>query len=188
MIQAVIFDFYGVLALNGWQAFKAKHFAEHGDTWKEVFDLGRMVDAGLAEYDEFVRFTAAKTGEPEAAVRHELEHTLANDELLEYIRTELRPHYKLGILSNASHNVAEKIFTPEQLGLFDEVVLSHHVGLTKPHLEMYNHIVKLLDVPAGACLFVDDQERHIVGARAAGMRAVLYHGMAKFKREIVQAV
>ena len=102
-IKAVIFDLYGVLALNGWQAFKAKHFTDRVEVWDQIFEIGRKVDAGLADYDELIRFTAEEAEESEATVRYQLEHTSANDELLDYIRTDLK---RCGMILD-SH-----IFTP----------------------------------------------------------------------------
>lgn len=174
-VQAIIFDMYGVLAINGWQAFKFKHFADREDVWDKVFQLGRKVDAGIADYAELVRYTAEQTGESEATVRYQLEHTVANEALLEYIGTQLKGHYKLGILSNASSNkVIDEVFTAEQEALFDEIVLSHHVGLTKPDTRMYQAVADRLGVPVEACVFVDDQARHVHGAHDAGMQALVY--------------
>ncbi|MEJ0073284.1 MAG: HAD-IA family hydrolase [Candidatus Saccharibacteria bacterium] len=182
MIKAVIFDLYGVLALNGWQAFKTKHFTDREDVWTEVFKLGRKVDAGQADYTELIRFTAEQTGESEATVRYQLEHTVVNRELLSYIRTELKPRYKLGILSNASTNkVIDELFMPEDEALFDAIVLSHHVGLTKPQAEMYHAIAARLRLRPAECLFVDDQERHAAGAEYAGMRALVYTDLPALK-------
>jgi len=184
-MKAIIFDLYGVLALNGWQAFKAKHFSDREHIWDEVFQLGRKVDAGLAGYDELISFTAEQTGESETAVRYQLEHTLPNEMLLGYIRTDLKPYYKLGVLSNASSNkVIDQIFTPEDEALFDVLVLSHHTGLTKPDVRMYHTVSGRLDVEPAECLFVDDQERHVAGARAAGMQAVVFTGIADLKKHI----
>ena len=184
MAKAIIFDFYGVLALNGWQAFKELHLSERPDVWNQVFELGRQVDAGLKSYDELIAFTAEQTNQPERVVRHQLEHTVPNDPLLEYIRITLKPHYKIGILSNAGTNVVERIFTDEQQDLFDTIVLSHHVGYTKPQLEMYQVVATRLDADVTDCLFIDDQERHVTGARDAGMQAVVYTNLAELRQYI----
>lgn len=186
MVQAVIFDLYGVLAINGWQAFKAAHFAEREDVWDQIFQLGRQVDAGLTDYAELVRFTAQASGETEEMVRYQLEHTVANAELLDYIRTDLKGRYKLGVLSNASNDaVVGRIFTPEQRDLFDTITLSHHVGMTKPDVHMYEIVAQKLDTQTDKCVFVDDQERHAEGARSAGMQALVYVDMAQLKQELI---
>lgn len=184
MAKAIIFDLYGVLAINGWQAFKEFHFSDRPEVWTQVFELGKMVDAGLKDYDDLVQFTAEQTGQPASVVRHQLEHTVANEPLLEYIRTELKPHYKIGILSNAGSNIVERIFTPEQQAIFDAIVLSHHVGLTKPHAGMYQTIANRLSVEPADCLFIDDQERHVNGALDAGMQAFIYTDLAELRQKL----
>lgn len=181
-LKAIVFDLYGVLALNGWQAFKAKHFTDRPEVWDQVFQIGRKVDAGQAQYDELISFTAAQAGETEATVRFQLEHTSANDELLEYIRTDLKPWYFVGILSNAHRaEVVSEIFSPEQEDLFTEIILSHHTGLVKPDVRMYRTMADRLGVQPTECVFVDDQERHVEGAQAAGMQGVVYQGVPELK-------
>lgn len=187
-IRAIIFDLYGVLALNGWQAFKTKHLTDKPETWNEVFELGRQVDAGFSDYAELIRFTAKKTCEPEATVRYQLEHTVANEELLNYIARTLKLHYKLGILSNASSNVVGHILTPTQQDLFDTTLLSHHIGLTKPDTRMYEAVAEKLETDTKECLFVDDQERHAAGAKQAGMQAIVYTDFTQFKTELERVI
>jgi HAD superfamily hydrolase (TIGR01509 family) len=185
MVQAIVFDLYGVLAINGWQVFKAVHFADREDVWDRVFQLGRQVDAGLSDYAELVRFTSEATGESEAMVRYQLEHTVANTELLDFIHMELLGQYTLGILSNASNDeVIERIFTTEQRYLFDAITLSHHVGMSKPDVRMYEVMADKLQVGIKACLFIDDRAHHVKGARQAGMQALLYTNMDEFKKEL----
>jgi HAD superfamily hydrolase (TIGR01509 family) len=185
MVKAVIFDLYGVLAINGWQAFKAAHFAEREEVWDQVFRLGRQVDAGLSDYAELVRFTAEASGETEETVHYQLEHTVANTELLDFIRAELKGRYKLGILSNASNDeIIGRIFTEEQQHIFDTITLSHHVGMTKPDVHMYEVVADKLDTEPEACVFIDDQERHAEGARAAGMQAFVYKDTTELKKEL----
>jgi putative hydrolase of the HAD superfamily len=187
MVRAIIFDLYGVLAINGWQAFKAEHFAEREGVWDQVFQLGRQVDAGLIDYAELVRFTAEASGESEETVRYQLEHTVANTALLNFIQTELKGRYGLGILSNASNDeIIGRIFTEEQQSLFDVITLSHHVGMTKPDVHMYEVVADKLNVPVEACVFIDDQERHTIGAREAGMQAVVYKDLAELKGSLAE--
>jgi putative hydrolase of the HAD superfamily len=186
MTKAVIFDLYGVLALNGWQAFKARHFVHNPDGVQELFELGRQVDAGLAEYHEFVRLAAQQTGETESVVRYQLEHTTANQPLLDYIQTELKSRYRIGILSNASSDkILEQIFSAEQRALFDSVTFSHHVGRTKPEPEMYAAAAERLGIAPEECIFIDDQERHVQGAQAAGMQGLLYTDLPQLKSELI---
>jgi len=185
MIRAIVFDLYGVLAVNGWQAFKETHFSNREDVWDQVYQLGRQVDAGLTDYNELVRFTADATGESEATVRHQLEHTVANLELLNFIQISLKGAYKLGILSNTSRvEVIDHIFTAEQRELFDVIILSSQLGITKPDPRIFEITANKLGVPIEHCLLVDDQERHIDGAHRASMQATMYTSTDQFKLEL----
>lgn len=187
MIRAIIFDLYGVLAINGWQAFKAKHFADREDLWDQVYQLGRRVDAGLSDYEELVRFTAETTGESESTVRFQLEHTVANTELLDFVLTDLKGRYKLGILSNTSNEaVFRHIFSPEQLALFDEIVLSRTLGVAKPDARVYEAMAAKLGLETEECLFIDDREHHIAGARDVGMHAVLFINVSGLQKELAK--
>jgi epoxide hydrolase-like predicted phosphatase len=58
--------------------------------------------------------------------------------------------------------------------LFDALVLSHEVGMRKPDPEIYALAAARLGVPASACVAVDDLITNVLGARRAGMRAVLH--------------
>ncbi len=185
MVRAIIFDLYGVLAINGWQAFKAAHFEGREEAWQQIYELGRQVDAGLSDYAEFVSAAARATGESVETVRYQLEHTVANAELLAFIQHSLKSRYKLGILSNASNDrVVGRIFTPVQQKFFDTVTMSHHVGMTKPDVYMYRVVADKLSAEVDECVFIDDQERHVAGAREAGMQALLYTNVLELKREL----
>jgi len=56
--------------------------------------------------------------------------------------------------------------------LFDGVVISCEVGMRKPEPEIFAHAAKLIGLPAGACVFVDDVQANIDAAEACGMTGV----------------
>lgn len=174
VIRAIIFDLYGVLGLNGWQAFKLQHFAEKPEAWEALRALGQQVDAGEVRDSELVDAIAAETGETPETIRYQFEHTVPNVALLQVIEQELKPHYKIGLLSNASRDVFGEIFNPDEQALFDEAISSYHVGLTKPDPAMFQLMAERLSVKPEECLMVDDQQRHVEAARSVGMRAVQY--------------
>ena len=173
-VRAVVFDLYGVLGLNGWQEFKETHFANHRELWEHLRSLGQRVDAGQASETEFVHAVAAASGESNATVRYQFEHTVPNVELLSYIAKNLKGLYKLGVLSNASHDVLDGIFSPDQRALFDEAISSYHVGLTKPDPKMFLLMCERLGVQPEECILVDDQQRHFDVAKALGFTPILY--------------
>jgi HAD superfamily hydrolase (TIGR01509 family) len=56
--------------------------------------------------------------------------------------------------------------------LFDVLVSSASIGFYKPHPQAYLAVAAALDLPPDACLFIDDLQENVEGARAVGMRSV----------------
>jgi putative hydrolase of the HAD superfamily len=107
-----------------------------------------------------------------------------NQKLLGYIRSQLKPHYKVGMLSNLPRHYIERLFEPSELLLFDVTALASEAGIAKPDPRAYRFIAERLGVEPDRCIFVDDFERHCEAAREQGMRAVLYDSFEQTKREI----
>ena len=60
------------------------------------------------------------------------------------------------------------------LDLLDHLILSHEVGHMKPAPEFYAACVSAAGVPAGVCIFIDDLEENVDGARRAGLIGLHY--------------
>jgi len=58
------------------------------------------------------------------------------------------------------------------LGHFREIYLSSSIGLRKPAVEAYHHVVNAIGAPASRIVFFDDSAENIAGARAYGLTAV----------------
>jgi putative hydrolase of the HAD superfamily len=56
--------------------------------------------------------------------------------------------------------------------IFEVVVDSAFVGMRKPDPEIYALTLARLDLPAEACVFIDDLEHNVVAAREIGLHAV----------------
>jgi putative hydrolase of the HAD superfamily len=119
---------------------------------------------------------------PEQAVEA-IAHNVPDEELFAYV-SELKKDYKLGLLSNVAGNYLHQIFTASQLALFDAIALSFESGFIKPQAEAFGVMAKQLGVDPGECVFIDDQQRNIDGAIAAGMPAILYDDAAGLRQEL----
>lgn len=60
------------------------------------------------------------------------------------------------------------------LAWFDDIVVSGEIKALKPEPEIYRRLLDRNTLAAGDCLFIDDVEENVVGARAVGMRAVRF--------------
>jgi putative hydrolase of the HAD superfamily len=96
----------------------------------------------------------------------------ANEALFAYIQNELKPQYKIGLLSNVGSDILGDLFSDEQVALLDEKVLSYQIGAVKPDPLAYEATAMRLGVAIEECLFVDDLERFCTAAEEAGMKAI----------------
>lgn len=184
MVKAILFDCFGVLTSDGWIPFKRRHFAHDPQLNQQATDLNKQANAGFIDAAAFIKGIAELANVPQQQVRRVLENNVADEDLFEYIRTTLRPHYKLGMLSNAGANMLGDLFTTRQIDVFDEIALSFETGHVKPEQQAYEQLAGRLGVDPGDCIFVDDQERHCAGAEAAGMRAIVYKDFEQFKAQL----
>ncbi|HET7529016.1 MAG TPA: HAD family phosphatase [Candidatus Saccharimonadales bacterium] len=184
MIRAIIFDFFGVLATDGISGYCHRFF--HGDKakLKQVDDRIEELNRGRLSYPDFITKLAGLARISEEEVRSYLDANHPNHPLIEYIGKELKPHYKLGIISNAGADWVEEIIGRRAASMFDDIVLSHAVGIAKPEPAIYQISLDNLGVSASQAVFVDDVERYCEGARSVGMEAIRYRGFSRMKTEL----
>lgn len=98
---------------------------------------------------------------------------------------ELRPHYQLGILSNTNELHWPRIMDEMQLaGRFDHYFASFEMGLMKPDVSAFEHVIQQMDVSPGEVLFLDDTLKNIEAARACGLQAVQVRGVTNARETI----
>ena len=106
-----------------------------------------------------------------------------NEELLRYMRVNLEGKYKLGLLSNVATGGAV-----DELGIFDDIVLSGEVGLQKPDPRIYELAVERLGVSLEECVFVDDSVGNVDVAESLGMRGIVYEDFEGFVKEFERII
>jgi putative hydrolase of the HAD superfamily len=184
MVKAIIFDCFGVLATEGWLQFKEQQFGHDKALNDEVSELNRQSNAGLISHEEFVAEVAKLANLSVKDIHAAIEVNVPNRQLFDYIRGSLKPKYKIGMLSNAASNWLSKLFSQDQIALFDVINLSYEAGITKPDPRSYEQTADALGVEPMECVFIDDQERHCTGATDAGMKAILYKDFSQMKAEL----
>jgi putative hydrolase of the HAD superfamily len=206
VIRAVISDFGGVLTtplLAGFVAYQE----EAGVPLEE---LGRgmqraaeaygehplyLLERGEIAEAEFARRLAEQLGgEFDLARLRQLyfERIEPNPPMIDYM-AELRGRgLRMALLTN---NVREweplwRAKLPELDEIFELVVDSAFVGMRKPERRIYELTLERLGdgLRAEECLFLDDFELNCEGARAVGMRAVLFHDAEQAMAEVESAL
>jgi HAD superfamily hydrolase (TIGR01509 family) len=57
---------------------------------------------------------------------------------------------------------------------FDGYLISCDIQVNKPDQEIYRALLRKYDLVAGECLFIDDLEENIAGARAVGLQGYVF--------------
>jgi putative hydrolase of the HAD superfamily len=112
-----------------------------------------------------------------------------NAEMIALMRELQETGYRMAMLTN---NVREweplwRAMLPVD-EIFETVVDSGFVGCRKPESRIYELTLERIAAPAEACLFVDDVEVNIEGARRAGMSAVHFRDNEQAIAEIRAAL
>lgn len=172
MIRAVIFDCFGVLVESSYEPFKRTHFKGDPRLIDEFIAIEDRSSRGEITLDEAEIEFAKLADIPLEQCATELALNPRNQALLAFIQKELKPRFKIAMLSNVAKDRMQELFTPEDIAIFDDVVLSFKVGLAKPDPRIFHLAAERLGVEPYECLFIDDLEKYLVGAREAGMQTV----------------
>lgn len=82
--------------------------------------------------------------------------------------------YKTYVLSNLAPECHHKILTESDfLEEFDGHIFSYQVKAIKPEPEIYKALLDTYSLTAEECLFIDDLERNIVGAKNMGIDGII---------------
>jgi putative hydrolase of the HAD superfamily len=82
--------------------------------------------------------------------------------------------YRLGIVSNWSWNLRERVAQVGLADFFELIWASAYAGCNKPHPRIFRQALEQMALPAGRALYVGDSYKHdVVGARNAGLDAIL---------------
>ena len=181
-IRGLIFDYGGVLWDMRWDLARTLE-QEHGlrartivetlygsETWQKLeVGVGER-QAWLDESHRALEVAAGRELPPLHRHWRERQHLIAPN--IDLIR-RLRSAYKTAVLSNADRTLVYALRESHGIyDLFDDVVVSADVGMTKPDARIYALSAQRLGLAAGECVFIDDLPRNVEGARAAGMVGV----------------
>jgi epoxide hydrolase-like predicted phosphatase len=186
-LDAVLFDFGGVLTTSVWDSFadfcRGKGLEE--DAVKRLFreDPGALADlrdleTGRVEEPEFERRFADRLGLDEATdlIDSMFRGMRPDPPMVEAVRAVRATGIKTGLVSNSwSTSHYDRNLLAE---LFDAVVISADVGLHKPEPEIFLLAAERLGVEPDRCVFVDDLRENCAGAEAVGMTAVVHRDAA----------
>jgi putative hydrolase of the HAD superfamily len=189
MIEAVIFDFGGVLTTSPFEAF-ARYESERGlpaDIIRRTNAANHLENAWAkferaeVDLDAFDGLFAAESLAFGAEVRgRDVLPLLSGDlrpEMVEALR-RIKAWFKTGCITNNLPNNAigsasgRTLYVAEVMALFDHVIESANMGLRKPDPRIYRMMVEALGVDPKNCVYLDDLGVNLKPARDMGMTTI----------------
>jgi putative hydrolase of the HAD superfamily len=90
--------------------------------------------------------------------------------------------YRIYLLSNASPRIYEYMEQLPAIRFFDGYLISCDIQVNKPDQEIYRALLRKYGLVAGECLFIDDLEENIDGAKRAGLQGYVFKGADDLRR------
>lgn len=194
MIKTVIFDIGNVLAGFRWKEYfdefpyseeVKKRIAKatvQSPIWNE-YDKGNLSDEEIIE--AFVK--------NDPGIEKELRESLADisgmlvryDYAIPWIKALKENGYRVLVLSNFSHKAVvdcEEVL--DFLPLTDGGILSYKDHVIKPQPEIYELLLKRYQLTPCECVFLDDLEANIEGAKKAGIWGIVFKDEMQAKEEL----
>lgn len=179
---AVIFDLDGVLADSEpwWNQIDATLLARYGITYRGEYHrdvLGINYRLAIEFYKR--KFSLAVPTEEMMRQRGEIATEFfanrvdlfpAAKSVLEALR-QITPPIQIGLATSSVSPSARPFLDRHKLtAFFDVIVTGEEVARGKPHPDIYQRAAEQLNVPADACLVIEDSLSGIAAAKAARMR------------------
>lgn len=173
-MSVVLFDLLGVLCVGG-QALEPIVRRVPPPQLPQVLHALAGVSADNA--GQVAQLVSQHSGVELAQVQQALaDGPRLDEQLLGYIRHELAPQHRVGLLTNADRPMVQGIMG-EHLELFDPVLISAELGMNKPDRRIYEHAIAVAGCPAEQVVFIDDSPENVEGASACGITALVYPGV-----------
>ena len=189
-VSVIVFDVGGVLSkdmidtklidLAATYNLDVDSLIETKSRYRDLADLGEISDSDfwIQILDHFgIQATEEDTEIDSYIVL--VEGTLA-------IAKSLSEKFPLAILSNDSKEMGalrRKKFGFDSI--FDPIIISGYFGVKKPSDEIYNILLDKLDCPAEECLFIDNSQDNVDGARSVGIQTILFENAEQLRRELL---
>ena len=186
-IQAVIWDFGGVISSSPFEAF-ARYEAARG----LPANFLRTVNATNPHDNAWAKLERSEFGveafdEAFAVESRALGHAVRGAEVLPLLAGEIRPEMvealrrigarmKTGCITNnftaMGASPMGSLYKAEIMGLFHHVIESAKAGVRKPDPRIYTMMTDALGVDAARCVYLDDLGINLKPARELGMRTI----------------
>ena len=193
--KILVFDFGGVIAdtdLTELTDFVSRTFNISNQETKVLLKQWHKLDAKKRIGIGFWLNYAASQGKilpktwSEDFIRRSLQAIHPLPGMISLIEELKQSGYQTALLSNTTPFQAEMIGKLGYYHLFQPVLLSYQIGHSKPNKTAYEILLKTLNKPARDCLFIDDKEENVEGARSLGIDSILFISADQLREELIE--
>lgn len=195
-IRALILDYGGVISkpqnpdnVNNILQILRQDVDDFRDIYlreRESYDSGRL--SGREYWRNVLRSVGLEPSDSKVddLIREDVKSwTRINDSMIRFVEESKARLHKLAIMSNMTKDtlvLMNRHF--HWLELFDELVFSCEIGISKPDARIYETCLARLEMSPRECLFVDDSEENVLGAIKSGMNTIHFKSFPQFRREL----
>ena len=184
--RIILFDFFGVLSTSVYTNVIRK-FIQKKERNKWIKKI-KNLDRGNISENDFIKAISKQSGISEKNVWLEvLKQPKLNKKLIHFIEKKLKPSFTIGLLTNITRTLLERILS-NKLDLFDIQIVSSDIGIIKPNIKIFRHALLKSKYAVSKIIFIDDGERNIKIAKNFGMHGIIYKNFNSFKKEINQYI
>jgi len=196
-IRAIGFDFGGVI---GGDPSIGHRFTKNSadllgvtvEEWRKVyFSINNLINTDKkSKRDFWLHFLEAfnQKDKIEQVLAQDLamskQYLVLNQQIISLIDQLRERGYKVGLLSNASGEVATNIKTLDLNSHFDSFFFSAEIGLQKPDVAAFEYLAKSLGADLTDLIFIDDSEASLRTAAEGGFTPILFESYDKLVVEL----
>lgn len=185
MINAIIFDFFGVIRSEVAPVWFIKHIKDKQKAITLKNRLFEPFDSGKKSENELFLQLSKISGKKPAIIKKEFDGLATLNDPMLYIIKELNKNYKIGLCSNGGSRFVRSLLKKHSLKkYFDSIIISSEIGITKPAKEIYLKSLEELGVKPKEALFIDDNIKNIKGAQKLGMQTILFQNYDQFVEDL----
>ena len=191
MIKAIIFDYGGVLSVEGSLSSFGEIYAPKLGVDPEEFTrliIDNWSKARINKMDSkmfWLNLSKFLKIDQKIFRKDFMEFSGFKHEVLDLIK-KLKNNYKLGLLSNHIEDWLEEIIAEHKLNeVFDIITTSYKTRIAKPDISIFKEIVEQLGVNPTECIYIDDLEKNIPPAKELGMKTILFKNFEQLKKELI---
>lgn len=194
MIKNIIFDIGNVLCAFRWR----EYFREFGYS-EEILERLAKATAQNEDWNEFDKGELSREeilklfvgNDP--GIEKEIRNTLTNiknllaryDYSVPWIKELKDKGYGCYYLSNFSQPAWEDCrHVLDFIPYMDGGILSYRDKVIKPAKEIYELLLQRYGLKAEECVFLDDTEKNIIGARAVGIHGIVFESKEQAVKEL----